>query len=146
MRPMGVTAIAILTWLRSAVYALAGLAILGIGHLGARLVAAAASDTFVQRFTSRLSETLGIGALAIAFVFLVVGLGVWTLRNWARTLTLVFTGIWLVLGLFRMFPHPTAWQIIRAAADVVIIGYLFLPDVKRAFVRPAGVLGSGNQA
>jgi len=144
MRPMGVTAIAILTWLRSAVYALAGLAILGVGHLGARLVAAAASDTFVERFTSRLSETLGMGALAIAFLFLVVGLGIWKLKNWARTLTLFFAGIWLVLGLFRMLPHPTAWQITRAVTDAVIIGYLFLPDVRRAFLRPAAMLGSGN--
>lgn len=109
-------------------------------------MAAAASDTFVQRFTLRLSETLGISALAIAFLFLVVGLGIWTLRNWARTLTLAFAGIWLVLGLFRMFPHPTSWQIIRAATDVVIVAYLFLPDVKRSFLRPAGLLESGNQA
>jgi uncharacterized membrane protein (DUF2068 family) len=104
---MGVTAIAVLTWLRGALYGLAGLAIMGIGHLGARLIAAAASDTFIERFASGLSRVLGIGALAIAAVYILVGLGLWGLKSWARTATLVFAGLWLVLGVLRMAPHPS---------------------------------------
>ena len=135
MRPMGVTAIAVLTWLRGALYALAGLAVMGIGHLGARLIAAAASDTFIERFASGLSKVLGLGALAIAAIYILVGLGLWGLKSWARTVTLVFAGIWLVLGLFRIVPHPSLIHGIRSAADLVIIAYLSLPDVKRAFAR-----------
>jgi uncharacterized membrane protein len=135
MRPIGVTAIALLTWLRGALYALAGLAIMGIGHLGARLIAAAASDTFIERLASGLGKALGIGALAIAAVYIVVGLGLWGLKSWARTVTVVFAGIWLVLGLFRIVPHPSLVHGIRSATDLVIIAYLSLPDVKSAFAQ-----------
>ena len=135
MRPMGVTAIAILTWLRGCVYALAGLAVLGVGHLGVRMIATAASDTFLERIASGLTRVLGIGALSIAAIYALVGVGLWWLKNWARTVTLVLAAIWLAVGLSRLIPHPTAWHIIRPATDALVLAYLLLPDVRRAFAR-----------
>jgi len=58
MRPMGVSAIAALMWVRGALYALGALALLGIGHLSARLISAVASDSFLEGLVSLLGKAL----------------------------------------------------------------------------------------
>jgi uncharacterized membrane protein (DUF2068 family) len=133
MRPLGVSAIAVLTWVRGALYALGGLALIGIGHLSARLISAIATDTFLENLISRLGKALGVGALLVAVLYIVVGFGLWELKNWARMLTLVFVGLWFVVGLLGLVRHPTSWHMVRAVVDVVIIAYLMLPNVKRLF-------------
>jgi Predicted membrane protein (DUF2127) len=133
MRPIGVSAIAILTWLRGSLYALGGLALIGVGHLSAKLVATVASDSFFENLVSRLGKTLGVGALIVALVYIVVGFGLWGLKNWARMLTLILVSIWLLFGLLGLLRHPTPWHMIRTLVDVAILVYLMLPDVKRLF-------------
>jgi uncharacterized membrane protein (DUF2068 family) len=110
---------------------LGGLALIGVGHLSAKLVSTVANDSFFETLVSRLGKTLGIGALMIALVYIVVGLGLWALKNWARVLTLILVTIWLLFGLLGLLRHPTAWHMIRMLVDVVI--YLMVPDVKRLF-------------
>jgi hypothetical protein len=134
MRPLGVTVIAILTWLRASLYALGGLILIVVGHLSARLVATVASDSFFESLLSRVGKTLGFGALIVALVYIVVGFGLWQLKNWARALTLILVIIWLLFGLVGLLRHPTAWHMIRVLVDVAILVYLMLPDVKRLFV------------
>jgi hypothetical protein len=134
MRPIGVTAIAILTWLRGSLYVLGGLMLIGVGHFSAKLVSAVASDSFFETLLSRLGKTLGIGALMIAVVYVVVGLGLWWLKNWARMATLILVTIWLLFGLVGLLRYPTAFHIVRVLIDVAILFYLMLPDVKRLFV------------
>jgi hypothetical protein len=130
---LGVSAIAILTWVRGALYALAGLAILGIGHLSARRVSAVASDSGVETLVARLGKALGVAALLVAAVYIVVGLGLWGLKNWARALTLVFVSFWFLVGLIGFVRYPTTWHIVRAAVEVGILVYLMLSDTKRLF-------------
>jgi uncharacterized membrane protein (DUF2068 family) len=134
MRPLGVTVIAILTWLRGALFAFIGLAILGIGHLSARLMGAVASDAWAQSLVLRLGKVLGVCVLAVAAVYIIVGLGLWGLRNWARIVTLIFVALWFLLGLSGLMLHPGSWHLIRSAIDLVIFVYLMMPDVKRLFV------------
>jgi uncharacterized membrane protein (DUF2068 family) len=133
MRPIGVTAIAILSWLRASLYALGGLMLIGVGHLSARLMSTIASDSFLESLLSRVGKALGIGALLIALVYIVVGFGLWQLKNWARALTLALVGIWLLFGLLGLLRHPTPWHMVRVLVDVAILVYLMLPDVKRLF-------------
>jgi hypothetical protein len=133
MRPIGVSAIAVLTWIRASLYALGGLALIGVGHLSAKLVSTVASDSFFENLISRLGKTLGIGALVVALVYMVVGFGLWTLKNWARVLTLILVTIWLLFGLLGLLRDPTAWHLIWTLVDVAILVYLMLPDVKRLF-------------
>ena len=125
--------IAVFTWIRGALYTVAGLAILGIGHLSARLLSAAASDSFAETLVSRLGKALGVGALVIAAVYVVVGVGLWGLQNWARVLTLVFVGLWFVVGLVGLARHPSAGHVVRTLVEVVIFVYLNLPETKRVF-------------
>jgi uncharacterized membrane protein (DUF2068 family) len=133
MRPIGVTLIAILNWLRASLFALGGLALIGVGHLSARLVSAVATDSIFEKLISFLGKSLGIGALLIAMVFVVAGLGLWLLRNWGRTLTLGLVGVWLFFGLLGLLRHPGPFHVLRVAVDAAIVVYLLLPGVRRLF-------------
>lgn len=137
MRPLGVTLIAILTWLRASLYAVVGLMLVGVGHLSARLVSAVATDSFLEKLLSGLGKALGFGALAIALVYVIVGVGIWLLKNWARMATLVFGALWLLSSLLGVIRYPTAWHIVRVAVNVAILVYLLLPPVKRVFETTA---------
>src|SRR5262245_6087824 len=139
MRPLVVKLIAALHWLRGTAYAVGGLAFLGIFHLGARLISGIANDTFLQRLTAGLGTTLGIGLLLFALFWIVLGFGIWAMKNWARVFTLVFAIVWLLWGLLQLSHFPTPWHIARVIVDVGIVVYLLLPDVKRLFVKSASV-------
>lgn len=134
MRPLGVTIIAILTWIRGALVAFLGLFLLVVGHVSARLVSAMASDSFFEMLFSRVGKVLGFGALLIAVAYIAVGLGLWQLKNWARAVTIVFVSIWLFLGLIGILRFPTPWHVLRVLIDGAIVVYLMLPEVKRVFV------------
>lgn len=66
-------------------------------------------------------------------LYIVVGFGQWELKNWTRTLTLIFVASWFLVGLVGLVRHPTSWHVVRAVVDVVILAYLMLPNVKRLF-------------
>jgi uncharacterized membrane protein (DUF2068 family) len=133
MRPIGVSLIAVFTWIRAAFYALIGLAILGIGHLSGYMMSKMASESMMETWITRLGKTLGLGALLIALVYIVVGLGLWGLKNWARVVAIAFVALWFFVGLFGLLHFPSPWHIIRAAIQIGIAVYLMLPDVKRVF-------------
>lgn len=134
MRPVGVSLIALLHWLRGAVYAIAGLAVLGLTHLGTRFMSAATSDTLLGRMATGLGKTVGISLLIMALIWIVLGLGLWTTKNWARVLTILLMGLLLILHLLGLARFPTPWHILRVLIDAAIVIYLLLPDVKRVFV------------
>jgi Predicted membrane protein (DUF2127) len=134
MRPIGVALIAILHWFRGAAYVAVGFALLGITHLSVHMIASVAGDTFFQRLVSGLGSALGIALLLFALLYIVMGFGLWTMKNWARVLTLIFALIWLASAMLRLIQFPTAFHILRAGVDVAILVYLSLPDVKRLFV------------
>jgi hypothetical protein len=134
MRPPGLTLIAILHWFRGAIYAVVALAVLGVTHLSARLISAAASDTFLARLAAGMGKTIGLGLLVLALIWIVLGFGIWATKSWARTLTLVFVGILLLWHLISLTHMPTPWHFVRVLVDAAIIVYLLLPDVKHAFV------------
>ena len=81
MRPIGVTVTAIITWLRASLYALGGVALIGVGHLSAKLVSTVESDSFFENLLYYLGKTLGIGALVIALAYVAVGFGLWIVEE-----------------------------------------------------------------
>jgi len=133
MRPIGLTLIAILDWLRASLFALGGLALIGVGHLSARLVSAVATDSMFEKLISFLGKSLGIVALLIAAIFLAAGLGLWLLKGWGRTLTLALVGICLFFGVIGLLRHPGTFHIVRVVVDVAVVIYLLLPEVRRFF-------------
>jgi uncharacterized membrane protein (DUF2068 family) len=133
MRPLGITLIAILDWLRALLFALGGLALIGVGHLSARLVSAVATDSIFEKLISFVGKSLGIGALLIAAVFVAAGAGLWLLKGWGRSLSLALLAIWLFFGLIGLLRHPGGYHIFRVVIDAVAAGYLLLPEVRQRF-------------
>src|SRR5215469_14896318 len=133
MRPIGVSLIAVFTWIRAAFYGVIGLAILGIGHFSGYMMSKMASESMMETWIVRLGKVLGLGSLLIAFVYIVVGLGLWGLKNWARVTAIAFVVFWFFVGLIGLVHFPSPWHIIRAAIQIGIAVYLMLPDVKRVF-------------
>jgi hypothetical protein len=133
MRPIGVSLIAVFAWLRAAFYAAIGLAILGIGHLSGHLMSRMASESMMQTWIVRLGKVLGFGAFLVALIYVVVGLGLWGLKNWARVAAIAFAALWFFVGLIGLLHFPSPWHIVRAGIQIAIIVYLMLPDVKRIF-------------
>ena len=101
--------------------------------MSARLISAVMNDTPLDRIASSLGNVFAIGLLIFALFWVVLGIGIWTLKNWARTLTLIFAAIWLLTGLLRLAHFPTPWHVLRVLVDAAIILYLLMPEVKRAF-------------
>lgn len=133
MRPVGVTVIAVLHWLRGLVYALGAAALLGYTHLHWRLMSAITRDTFLERFISTTGKAMGIGLIVLALFWIVLGFGMWATKNWAHSLTLLCAVIWVVFEVVKVASIPTPWRIFRLVVDAMIFLYLLLPGVKRAF-------------
>jgi uncharacterized membrane protein (DUF2068 family) len=87
---------------------------------------------------------LGIVGAVIFFVvavlYALMGWGLWTLKNWARIIVLVFAIIGLAfgaLGLMGSLLHfevfTFALQLVPVAVNALIAWYLMQPHVKQAF-------------
>jgi uncharacterized membrane protein (DUF2068 family) len=135
MRPLGVSIIAALVWCMGALWALAGLSIIGFTHIGARLLSRVTDAHLLQRLTSGLGASIGVVLLLTAIVYLVVGIGLWNLKNWARIVTLVFVGLALLFGLRGLVEYHHVGRALRSALDAAILIYLMLPDVSRVFAK-----------
>jgi hypothetical protein len=125
-RPTGVTILAVLAAIGGVLALLAGFLAMGIGG------AAAAGG-------SGLGGLLGVvgilaiaqGALALAFAY-----GAWTLKPWAWVLGIVAFGLSLALAVLNVVGGgDIGSQAISIVIGVVILYYLFTPQVKAAFGR-----------
>jgi hypothetical protein len=135
-RPAGVTILAVLAFVGAGLLVFAALGALMMGSVILSRMGAAP-----------MAVMGGVGVaifavffLAIAVLYVVVGVGLWKLLNWARILTIVLVGlstlvhIFGVLGaLVHFHPFLFVWRAIVLALFVWIIVYLLKPDVKQAF-------------
>ena len=136
MRPGGVTLLAILDFISAAALVCMGLAlILGLGIFG--------SMTHERGAGLLLA---GLGAVGAVFFFImaavsaVVGWGMWSLQNWARIVSVVFSCLailggflGMMTGLVHFHPFGMMFSLFRMAVAALIIWYLFQPHVKSAF-------------
>ncbi len=120
-RPTGVTVIAILAAISGVFEVLGGLALLGLGAFGAAM-----GGPLLAYF----GTFGGIILLALGVVTLYAAWGAWNLKAWAWTLLVVLTVIGVVLSLFSL-----RRSIFGLIVDVIILVYLFRPEVKAAFQR-----------
>jgi len=134
MRPLGVSLIAGLTWLLGALWALTAVSVIGFSRLGARILSTVISEgNLVEKFTSGMGMAVGVLLLLVATVYVIVGLGLWRLKNWARMVTIFFVALGLLLGLRSLIEYHHLFRIVRTVVDLVIVAYLLLPDVKKVF-------------
>ncbi|MGA3295017.1 MAG: DUF2127 domain-containing protein [Candidatus Acidiferrales bacterium] len=135
-RPTGVTILAVLGFIGAGLLVLLALGCLLMGGVILARMA---------RGPMGMIGGIGIAFVAVfclifAALYVVIGVGLWKLQNWARILTIVLVGLGLViqaLGLLGALAHfhPIlfVWRAIFVAIDVWIVVYLLKPHVKQAF-------------
>jgi uncharacterized membrane protein (DUF2068 family) len=132
MRPFGVTLVGFYQILRGVVGLLFGLSLLLFTGLAVKLASLAAEGNATGRFFAGFGRLASVAIILYAALHLISSYGVLKMQNWGRLLTLFLSAIGLVLLLpVLIIVHgiPLAFGII----NVVVILYLAMPPVKRAF-------------
>lgn len=137
-RPGGVTVIAVLYYIVGGFCVLAGLlALLGAGFAGALLTqmqgqSGAGAGGFAAMIGGAISVFLFIGAA----ISILLGWGLWALKNWARIIVIVFAALGVLgslLGLLHISAVVVVAIVIRLAINGLILWYLLKPEVAAAF-------------
>ena len=135
-RPAGVTLLSILAFLGAAILALGGLAMC----LGGPVVSRMAMNRGMGMVAGVGTVIIGLIMLGVGAVYILMGVGLWKLQNWARILTIVFAALGVCfygLGILGALMHfhifLLFWRAIFLALNVWIIVYLLQANVKQAF-------------
>jgi hypothetical protein len=135
-RPTGVTILAVLYFLGTAFFVMAGVAMIaGMG------IAGASSD---QAGMGAMLAGLGVmGAILLfccAAIQGLLGWGMWKLKGWARLIVLIFAFIGLAFGALGMLGSLLSMDLtsivmgtLPVAINGLIAWYLLQPHVKQAF-------------
>ena len=135
-RPTGVTILAVLYFLCTAFFVMAGLAMIaGMG------IAGASSD---QAGMGAMLAGLGVmGAILLfccAAIQGLLGWGMWKLKGWARLIVLIFAFIGLAFGALGMLGSLLSMDLtsivmgtLPVAINGLIAWYMLQPHVKQAF-------------
>jgi hypothetical protein len=137
-KPTGVILIGILYIIGAIVSLLAGLAAFFFG--GALMMHAAAYGMPVSGMAGGIGAFIGVIFLVSAALALIIAIGLFGLKNWARIIAMVLSAIGAVFGLLAVFALMVHfalimafWQLIKIAINVLIVWYLNQPQVKQAF-------------
>jgi uncharacterized membrane protein (DUF2068 family) len=135
-RPAGVTILAIFAFFLAGLLALGGLGAL----LGGAVLSHLASSGGLKMLAGVGGAIIAVVFLGFAVIYIVDGIGLLKVANWARILTIILVALSLLQSVFRVLRmlvaiHPVAllFTLIVTAIDVWILVYLFKPDVKQAF-------------
>lgn len=137
-RPTGVTVLAILDFLGALILICAGLAfLLGMGIAGAGMMSQARGG---GAFLAGLGAIGGVVFLVFAAISALIGIGLWKLKNWARIVTIVFSGLGILGGLLGLLTALLHFSVFTLVFRLVFIGiyaliiwYMLQPDVKKVF-------------
>lgn len=143
-RPTGVIILAVLDWIGAACLLLIGLGLaVGLGVVGVSRMAEHSSGA---PFLMALGAMGGVFLIVLAVIVGFVGVGLWSLKNWARVVTIVLAAIGIVAAVpALMFTglHGSIFAgarivalLIRLGINGLIIWYMLQPHVKQAFGAP----------
>jgi uncharacterized membrane protein (DUF2068 family) len=133
-RPMGVTIIAILSFLSGLGHCLKGLLVLGIGGGVAAVIGVGHPAAGVVIGT--LAVSVAVLAVMIGVFDFLFAWGAWTLKPWAWSwgyFTQISSLIWALLAVLGWGTFRT--QAVPLAISLGILLYLTSPGIKRAFGR-----------
>lgn len=133
-RPLGVTVLAVLNFMVAAVMAGAAAALLARG-------AAIMHSPITQRVMAQMGAAGLWTMIATSIVLaLIMGVGLWRLKDWGRLLMMIFCIFGLITGglllLAQLFHFVWALVALRAGTVIIylaIVWYLLQPRVKEAF-------------
>ncbi len=140
VRPMGVTVMAVVAVVAGILDILAGLGDIGIG--GGFLTKIGFGTTL-----DGIMTIVGLFLVAVGVLGLVSGFGLWGERHWAWLIARLWASLCVIVGLvsagLSLFGTTLTSEIIAAIgaslvpaiAGVVVLWYLYQPQVKAAFRR-----------
>jgi hypothetical protein len=140
VRPTGATVISIIEGILGALGLVAALLlIVGMGVVGGLVGSQADVDNAagLGALFAGLGIVFGIIVLLIAILYIAIAYGVWKGRRWAWTLGVVVSVISIVFGVLGLAGNVSLFSLIQLALPIVVIYYLWQPDVKRWLGRPA---------
>lgn len=112
-RPIGVTIIALLAILGGIAFLVSGLLTLLIPLIGI---------------------FLGSGLFILGLAYFLMAYGLWNGKSWAWTLTLILSGIGIIIGIGSIVVGNVG-SIFHTIINAIIIYYLYRPNVKSFFNR-----------
>jgi hypothetical protein len=139
-RPGGVTFLAVLAYIGAGFCVLGGLlAVTGAGIIHSLTVQnQGAPSAGMGSLFAMLGGAISVFFFVLAAVYILVGIGLWTLKNWARILVIVLAAIGIVFNLSQLLHYTSAilpTLIFSLAIDGLIIWYLLKPNVAAAFAE-----------
>lgn len=141
-RPVGVTILAILDFLSGLGCILGGIMMIAGGGLAASFMSQAQAQGSASGagFMAGLGALAGVFFLVCAAVYILLGIGLWKLKNWARMITvalLAIGAVFQVIGLVVVFMHfnivALVFDAVILAVEVLILWYLLTANVRAAF-------------
>jgi uncharacterized membrane protein (DUF2068 family) len=78
----------------------------------------------VSSLTPKQLHEIGLVTFIYAGLFLLEGIGLWSLKRWGEWITVVITGSLLPLEIYELFRHPTLPKIVVLLMNVAIVVYL----------------------
>jgi hypothetical protein len=153
IRPLGITIIAILSIISGILLVFVGLSSVGTGAL---FSTASTGGSNTPNEYSSIGSTFGMAFLLLGAILLAVGIGYLAVsygllkgRGWAWTITVILTIMGIVVQVVSGITvsiiavsisndsntviQGVLWQIIGLAVDIVILYYLYRPNVKAFF-------------
>ena len=134
-RPTGITTLAV--WFFVGALMCAVVALLFFGGLGVKVTGVGAGGMGVL---TGLGTGGGVVFLIFSAIDVVVGVGLWKLCSWARTMTIILVALALLLAATRLLTSllhfnlfVLAFQLIFVGVYILILWYMFQPHVKQAF-------------
>ena len=121
-RPEGITLLAALFWILAILALVAGLFMVGAKDAIIEIMEDEPDVTegIIDLVDSILLGT-GIIAFVLAILYIITGWGLWTLKSWARIVA-------IILAVISLLSFP-----IGTIIGIVILWYLFKPEIKTAF-------------
>ncbi len=131
-RPLGVTLIAAYEAFSGVVRLVLGLGLVAAGSLAAKLAGMVPEYNIFSRFLSGMGKVFGIAVILTALLHLSAGFGLWSMKAWGRSLTLLLAVLGMLLFLPTLVhPHPLGFGAMVINGLIVI--YLLMSGVKSSF-------------
>lgn len=134
-RPIVVTIVAILDVLFGIIMVLFGISFMAltglIEYYGPDLIPGLADIPFLDMIIA-LGGVIGIVFIIIAAITFFLAWGLLRGKRWARILTIVFSILWIILGLLSL-PNQGLVNLAMMAINGLILYFFFRPDIKAFF-------------
>jgi hypothetical protein len=134
MRPLGVTLSAYFQFFRAFLLCVLALGARFLGGMAARLASVASEGNGAQRFLSGFGHFLSMAFLIYAAILIILGIGLLSRQNWARSLTVVFSGLGFLTVLPRLI-HLHPFSFLFGILNLVVLIYLLSAPARAFFIR-----------